>query len=335
VRWDTLIVGGGSAGCALAGRLSEDPGHRVLLLEAGPAFPDEASYPAEVRDVTSLAGADAAYALNWAHPTELAAGRPGTVARGRVLGGSSAINGAYHVRATPADVDAWPGWSYADAVAAWVRSEDDHDFDGPAHGGDGPVPVERPAGELLAGVTQRVIRGAAGLGVPVERDKNAGGPPGVGLVPANAVRGMRVNAAMAYVLPVLDRPNLTVRGDTPVARVLLDGTRAVGVETVAGERLEAGEVVLCAGAVKSPQLLALSGSPWSPTGPGSGTAGATTRRCSWGSATTSRCTRRPCRHRPPCTSTPARSTRRCRPTPRATSRCCSSPGRSPPAARGT
>lgn len=257
--WDTLIVGGGSAGCALAGRLSEDPGHRVLLLEAGPAFPDAASYPPEVRDVTSLAGADAAYALNWAHATELARGRPGTVARGRVLGGSSAINGAYHVRATPADVDAWPGWSYTDALPAWVRGEDDHDFDGPAHGGDGPVPVERPAGELLAGVTKRVIRGAAGLGVPVERDKNAGGPPGVGLVPANAVRGTRVNAAMAYVLPVLDRPNLTVRGDTPVARVLLDGTRAVGVETVAGERVDAGEVVLCAGAVKSPQLLALSG----------------------------------------------------------------------------
>ncbi|MDL5155731.1 mycofactocin dehydrogenase MftG [Actinomycetospora termitidis] len=257
--WDTLIVGGGSAGCALAGRLSEDPGRRVLLLEAGPAYPDAGSYPTEVRDVGSLASASEGHALNWAFATELAAGRRASTTRGRLLGGSSAINGANHLRATPADVEGWYGWSWEDARDAYVRGEDDHDFDGPEHGHAGPVPVERPAGELLAGLTQRVVRGAAGLGVPVERDKNAGGPPGVGLVPANAVRGVRVNAAMAYVLPHLDRPNLTVRGDTPVARVLLDGTRAAGVVTCAGERIEAGEVVLSAGAVKSPQLLALSG----------------------------------------------------------------------------
>jgi choline dehydrogenase len=259
VSWDTLIVGGGSAGCALAGRLSEDPHRRVLLLEAGPAYPDAGSFPPEVRDVASLGCADDGHALNWAFATELAAGRRARTARGRVLGGSSAINGANHVRATPADVDGWYGWTWADARAAYVRGEDDHDFDGPEHGHDGPVPVERPAGEFLAGLTERVVRGAAALGVPVERDKNGGGPPGVGLVPANAVRGVRVNAAMAYVLPALDRENLTVRGDTPVARVLLDGTRAVGVLTVGGERIEAAEVVLSAGAVKSPQLLALSG----------------------------------------------------------------------------
>ena len=176
-----------------------------------------------------------------------------------MLGGSSAINGANHLRATRADVEAWPGWHWEDVLASYVRGEDDHDAPGPEHGHDGPVPVRRPAGELLAGLTTRIVRAAGALGVPAEPDKNGGGPPGVGLVPANVSHGIRVNAAMAYVLPHRDRRNLTVRGDCAVARVRFDGDRAVGVETLAGERIDAGEVVLAAGAIASPHLLALSG----------------------------------------------------------------------------
>jgi choline dehydrogenase len=262
---DVVIVGGGSAGCALAGRLSEDPGRRVLVLEAGPAPERPGDYPEEVRDVASLAPADDGHPYNWSYATELTDTAPtGTArrartARGRVLGGSSAINGANHLRATRADVDAWHGWHYEDALAAYVRGEDDRDVPGPQHGHGGPVPVARPAGELLAGLTTRILRAATALGVPAEPDKNGDAPPGVGLVPANVSQGVRVNAAMAYVLPHRDRRNLTVRGDCPVARVLFDGDRAVGVETLAGERIDAGEVVLAAGAIASPQLLALSG----------------------------------------------------------------------------
>jgi choline dehydrogenase len=260
VDHDVVIVGGGSAGCALAGRLSEDPGRRVLLLEAGPAPTRPGDYPAELRDVTSLAPADDGHPYNWSYATELTDGaRRATTVRGRVLGGSSAINGANHLRATRADVDAWHGWRYEDALAAYVRGEDDHDVPGPQHGHDGPVPVQRPAGELLAGLTTRILRAATTLGVPAEPDKNGDAPPGVGLVPANVSRGVRVNAAMAYVLPHRDRRNLTVRGDCGIARVLFDGDRAVGVETLTGERIGAGEVVLAAGAIASPQLLALSG----------------------------------------------------------------------------
>jgi choline dehydrogenase len=260
VEHDVVIVGGGSAGCALAGRLSEDPGRRVLVLEAGPAPTRPQDYPDELREVSSLSAADDGHPNNWAFATELTdAARRTRTPRGRVLGGSSAINGANHIRATRTDVDAWHGWTFDHALPAYIRCEDDHDVTGPGHGNAGPVPVERPTGEFLAGLTTRVVRAAAALGVPAEPDKNGDAPPGVGLVPANVVRGTRVNAAMAYVLPHLDRPNLAVRGDTHVARVLLDGDRAVGVETTDGERIEAGEVVLAAGAIPSPQLLALSG----------------------------------------------------------------------------
>ncbi len=260
VDHDVVIVGGGSAGCALAGRLSEDPGRRVLVLEAGPAPTRPGDYPEELRDVSSLAGADDGHPYNWSFATELTdAAHRSRTARGRVLGGSSAINGANHLWATRADVDGWHGWSWEEALAAYVRAEDDHDMPGQDHGHDGPVPVERPAGELLAGLTTRIVRAAAALGVPAEPDKNGDAPPGVGLVPANVSHGTRINAAMAYVLPHRDRTNLTVRGDCPVAHVLFDGDRAVGVRTLAGERIDAGEVVLAAGAIASPHLLALSG----------------------------------------------------------------------------
>lgn len=257
--WDVVIVGGGSAGCALAGRLSEDPGRRVLLLEAGAAITDPAAFPAEVRDVASLAAADPDGPHTWDVGVELTPGQRTRVGRGRLLGGSSAINGANHVRATRADLDSWPGWSFEATLPYYVRGERDLDVGGPHHGDAGPVPVVRPAGELRAAITERFLGAAARVGVPAEPDKNGDQPPGAGLVPANVRRGVRVNAAMAYVLPHLARPNLTVRGDVTVARVLLDGDRAVGVEGTDGERIEAGEVVLSAGSVFTPALLALSG----------------------------------------------------------------------------
>jgi choline dehydrogenase len=259
VSWDVVIVGGGSAGCALAGRLTEDPGRRVLLLESGAAITDPAAFPAEVRDVASLAAADPDGPHTWDVGVGLTPERSTRVGRGRILGGSSAVNGANHVRATRADLDSWPGWSYDETLPYYIRGEHDHDVRGPLHGDAGPVPVVRPAGEMRAPVTERFLAAAARIGVPSEPDKNGDQPPGAGLVPGNVRRGVRVNAAMAYVIPHLARPNLTVRGDVTVARVLLDGDRAVGVEAVGGERIEAGEVVLSAGSVLTPQLLAVSG----------------------------------------------------------------------------
>jgi predicted dehydrogenase (TIGR03970 family) len=257
--WDVVIVGAGSAGCALAGRLTEDPRRRVLLLEAGAAVTDPAGFPPAVRDVASLAAADPGGPHTWDVGVELTPGRHTRVGRGRLLGGSSAVNGANHLRATRADLDGWPGWSYDATLPYYVRGERDLDVRGPLHGDTGPVPVVRPAGELRATVTERFLDAAARMGVPVEPDKNGDQPPGAGLVPANVRRGVRVNAALAYVLPHLARPNLTVHGDVTVDRVRLDGDRAVGVEGVDGRFVEAGEVVLSAGSVFTPQLLARSG----------------------------------------------------------------------------
>ncbi len=252
--FDTVVVGAGSAGCALAARLAQHPGHRVLLLEAGPL----ASLP-ELRDAGSLAATDPTHPRNWAHPAQLRPGHAAMVPRGRSLGGCSAINGANWVRPHPADAAGWrrPGWSWPELLPFFVRSEHDLDLRGPLHGEHGPVPVRRPSGALLHPAAERLLSAADRLGYPAEPDKNAGAPPGAGLVPSNSIDGVRVSAAMAYLRE--DRPNLTVRGDAPAARVLFDGDRACAVELLDGQVVPAGEVVLAAGAVAGPVLLLRSG----------------------------------------------------------------------------
>ncbi|WP_448615331.1 mycofactocin dehydrogenase MftG [Modestobacter sp. URMC 112] len=260
-HWDVVVVGAGSAGCALAARLV-DAGRRVLLLEAGADHRAEADFPAVLRDAATLGAAVPGHPANWTYTGLLAEDVRYPVVRGRGVGGSSAINGTYFVRGTRADFDGWaaegnPLWSYDAVLPAFRRSETDADFgDRPGHGTGGPMPVNRSVPDHP--VVDAFAAACAELGFPPEPDKNADGEPGHGPIPANTRDGVRVNTAIAYLSPRRDAPGLTVRGDIRVTQVVVEGGRAVGVQTSGGV-VRADEVVLAAGAVASPHLLLLSG----------------------------------------------------------------------------
>lgn len=258
-----MVVGAGTSGCALAARLA-DAGRRVLLLEAGADHAQPADFPPELRDAATMRAVAPGHPANWALTGELTPGRHAPVPRGRVVGGSSALNAGSFIRGTRADFDGWAAdgndlWSYDAVLPAFRRLEADREFGHrPEHGSAGPVPVTRePAGGHP--LADAFAAAAAELGHPDEPDKNAdGGRPGYGPVPRNVVDGVRVNTAMAYLSPRRGLAALTVRGGVTVRRVLVERGRAVGVQTGDGV-VRAAEVVLCAGAVGSPHLLLLSG----------------------------------------------------------------------------
>ncbi|SFF57249.1 mycofactocin dehydrogenase MftG [Blastococcus tunisiensis] len=260
-EWDVVVVGAGTAGCAVAARLA-DAGRRVLLLEAGADHREPGDFPAELRDPASMRAVVPGHAANWDLEAELVPGRTARVPRGRVVGGSSALYAGSFIRGTRADLDGWAAagndlWSYDAVLPVFCRLESDADFGGrPGHGSDGPVPVARPPGPHP--LADAFAAAAAELGHPAEPDKNADGPPGYGPVPFTVSGGIRVNTAMAYLSPRRGHAGLTVRGGVRAQRVVVESGRAVGVATTAGV-VRAAEVVLSAGAVGSAHLLLLSG----------------------------------------------------------------------------
>jgi choline dehydrogenase len=269
-RADTLIVGGGSAGCVLAARLSEDPARRVVLLEAGPDLPDLASAPDVVRlAFGGVAVLDQLAALDWAFEAAgSATGPPIAVPRGRILGGSGSINGTIYLRGTPEDFAAWselvgPEWAWEQMLHAYRAIEADPVGAEAVHGRDGPLPIFHwPRERWLP--TQAAFHGAClAAGYGSTDDHNAPSAMGVGAMPLNQRDGLRVGPATAFLTSaVRSRPNLRIMTGTTVRALLLDGRRASGVLAEAADgptKFEAGEVILSAGAVVSPQLLLLAG----------------------------------------------------------------------------
>jgi len=262
--YDFVIVGAGSAGCVLANRLSADESVQVLLLEAG----GDGSAP-EVLVPPALFGTMFGTDVDWGYRTVVQAGtgKPVSMPRGRMLGGSSSLNAMIYARGNPADYDGWEtqhgatGWNYREVLPYFIRSERNSRLGGPWHGVDGPVHVQDPV--YVHEVNELWVESAAAWGLPRTDDFNGPQQMGVGPFQLTQNNGRRHSAADAYLHPISERPNLTIHTGAMAHQVLLERGRAIGVRyehanhhiTARAER----EVVLCGGSVNSPQLLLLSG----------------------------------------------------------------------------
>jgi len=263
-QYDYIVVGAGSAGAALASRLSENPRHQVLLVEAGGKTHFLSRFPLSFGLFIEKPG------VNWLYqsePEENTANRPIPVPRGKMLGGSSAINGLVWVRGQPLDYNTWAqmgarGWSWEDVAPVFTRIENYEKGGGKfGRGTKGPlriteVPDQSPLYDAM-------FKAAVAAGYRINPDYNSEDQEGIVKTQASIYRGMRMSVARCYLGPAMKRPNLTVVTDAPTRRVMLDGKRCTGIVYEQGGRpveARAGrEVILCSGAVATPQLLELSG----------------------------------------------------------------------------
>jgi len=263
-QYDFIIIGAGSAGCVLANRLSAKPNHRVLLLEAGGA--DTSPY---IHIPAGFAKTLSDPRVNWLYRTEADPGTNGRRhiwPRGKVLGGSSAINGMLYVRGQRQDYDLWrqlgnPGWGWDEVLPYFKKSEDQSRGANADHGTGGPLHVADSLEH--SPLADALIEAGLQAGIEPDPDPNDGDQGGIGYTQLTIKKGLRVSAATAYLRPAAKRPNLHIETRAQVRRVLFKNTRAIGVEyNQDGQTLQAlagREVIVCGGAINSPQVLQLSG----------------------------------------------------------------------------
>jgi choline dehydrogenase len=268
MKYDVVIVGGGAAGSVLASRLAANTHTSVLLLEAGPDYPDPANIPDEIKfGHTRFAEApDSQH--NWALRGTITEEQGAIhVAQGKVIGGGSSINGQAMQRGFPEDFDSWAAlgndeWSYEKILPYFRKSERDLDIQDDCHGSDGPMPVRRRQSGPWPVIQQAFHTACVQAGFGTTTDTNGRHPAGLGVSPSNNIDGVRMSTAMTHLSPVRHHLNLTVRGGVFVRKILIKDGEAVGVEAESGGKvfhIEAGRVVLSAGAIRSPHLLMLSG----------------------------------------------------------------------------
>ncbi len=262
--YDFVIVGGGTAGCVLAARLSEIPGATVLLCEAGPR--DTNPYIHLPVGFFKMTGGP----LTWGYetaPLRHANNRVAVYPQARVLGGGSSINAEIYTRGCPQDYDGWAaeedckGWGWSDLKPYFIKSEGNGSLGGSEHGVEGPLGVSSPGSPNP--VSHAYVQGCMDYGMPLNADFNSGKQEGAGLYQTTIRDGRRCSAAVAYLRPAIRRPNLDVKTGLFVRRIIIENGRAVGIEVIedgAQKRIDAAsEVIVTSGAIGSPKLLMLSG----------------------------------------------------------------------------